>query len=189
MWEILLLPDDGGPLGKKSNREGAGGGVPGRARMPDRGKVRAKTETEARSRLGSKVRQGFRRGRRTPGNPAGSRLRSRSQYSLMMRTAGMEHWAGQRRQGPGHQHMSRDLLGPRWLLLPWLVRSCCQCQPGFRSHWRDTGRREVRRRSRCQARCLDTPACCFPGAFQSRLWPPPQAPFAAASHPHPCLYL
>lgn len=69
----------------------------------------------------------------------------------------------------------QSLLGPKCLFLPWLVQSCCQCQPDFRNHWRRHGEtyklRRRRRRSPKSAlllpsRCSlpDSPACTPPRA-------------------------
>lgn len=39
--------------------------------------------------------------------------------------------------------LPKGLLGPKHLFLPWLVQSCCRCQPGFRNHWRRHGEVQV----------------------------------------------
>lgn len=83
--------------------------------------------------------------------------------------------------GPGHQHV-------RWLLLPWLVRSCCQCQPGFRSHWRDRemrGEEEEQVPSQVSGHPSKLPSRCF----SEQALASSTSPIAAASYPQPSLYL
>lgn len=142
----------------------------------------SKTEMVARSRLGTKVCQGFRwrqEGVEDPREPSWEQV---EQLGVSIPNNGGDGASG---LGPGHQHANWDLLGSRWLLLPWLVRSCCQCQPGFRSHWRDTGRREVRRRKRGQAGCLDTPAHCLPGASSAWALAASTSPICCSLPPRP----